>query len=129
MSKQILIVDDDPATVDILTTGLARAGFSVIVAEVGETALQRATFEHVDLILLDLMLPGIDGRDIIKQLKREHRTESIPVIMLTALAEEIDRVLGLELGADDYVTKPFNIQEVVLRCRRILGAYQKLESR
>lgn len=121
MSKQILVVDDDVAVVEILTTGLARAGFSVMVAESGDVALQKAKAEKPDLIILDIMLPEVNGREIIKELKREHNTENIPIIMLTAMAEEIDRVLGFELGADDYVTKPFSIQELILRVQKVIN--------
>jgi two-component system, OmpR family, alkaline phosphatase synthesis response regulator PhoP len=126
MSKQVLVVDDDISVVDILTTALARSGFSVMVAESGNAALERARTEKLDLIILDIMLPGISGKEVIKELKRKGSTERIPIIILTAVADEIDRILGLELGADDYVTKPFNIEELILRCKRVIGANYRL---
>src|SRR3984893_4059611 len=114
--KSILIVEDERDVVDLLTLTLRRAGrFTVSAAADGTTALQKARKDRPALIILDLMLPGISGLELCKILKSEPATKNIPVLMLTAKAEEIDRIVGLEFGADDYVTKPFSPREVVLR--------------
>jgi two-component system phosphate regulon response regulator PhoB len=119
--KSILIVEDERDVVDLLTLTLRRAGrFTVSAAADGTTALQKARKDRPALIILDLMLPGISGLELCKILKSEPATKNIPVLMLTAKAEEIDRIVGLEFGADDYVTKPFSPREVVLRIQAIL---------
>lgn len=99
---------------------LKQSGFSVIKALEGPSGLEQARKAHPSLIILDLMLPGMDGKDICRALKSNPSTQSIPVLMLTAKAEEMDRVIGFELGADDYVTKPFSPRELVLRVKAIL---------
>ena len=117
MAKTILVVDDERKIVTVLKGYLEQAGFRVVTAGDGQMAL--TTFRHAkpDLVILDLMLPGIDGLDVCRILRRE---STVPIIMLSARAEEADRLIGLELGADDYVVKPFSPREVVLRVRAIL---------
>ncbi len=120
MRQTILVVDDEPDIVEIIQYNLEKSGFDVIVAADGPTALEKARDETPDLIVLDLMLPGLEGTDVCRILKQEERTRSIPILMLTAKSEEIDRIIGLELGADDYVVKPFSPREIALRIRNIL---------
>ena len=120
MKPKILVVDDEPEAVELIEFNLKQAGFDVATADDGAEALKKARAVSPALILLDLMLPEIDGLEVCKLLRRDPVTAGIPIIMLTAKAAEIDRVLGLELGADDYVTKPFSPRELVLRIRKIL---------
>jgi two-component system response regulator VicR len=117
MSTTILVVDDEPAIVDVLTYNLEKAHYRVVVARDGEEALEQARREHPDLIILDLMLPGLDGLEVCREIRREG---DLPIIMLTARDEEIDRVVGLELGADDYVVKPFSVRELMARVKSVL---------
>jgi two-component system alkaline phosphatase synthesis response regulator PhoP len=117
MSQIILVVDDEARIAKLVRDYLERAGFGVLLARDGEAALQIARREQPDLIVLDLMLPGVDGLDVCRQLRRE---SSVPIIMLTARVEEADRIVGLEVGADDYVTKPFSPHELVARVRATL---------
>ena len=120
-SKRILIVEDENDVVDLLTLNLRKAGgFLISKAGDGATGLTKARAEKPDLIILDLMLPKMPGLEVCKILKSEAATRHIPILMLTARAEEIDRVVGLECGADDYVTKPFSPREIVLRIKAIL---------
>lgn len=118
--SKVLIVDDEQDVTELLEFNLRSAGYDVISAEDGPTALKKARESLPDLIVLDVMLPEMDGTEVCKQLRRDAATARIPIIMLTAKASEIDRVLGLELGADDYVTKPFSPRELVLRVRGLL---------
>ena len=120
MAKRILIVDDEPDVLDLVSANLKRAGFDIITAGDGQAALDKARRDQPALIVLDLMLPQMSGLEVCKALKREESTAGIPVIMLTAKAEEIDRVVGLEIGADDYVIKPFSPRELVLRVQSVL---------
>ena len=120
MKAKILIVDDEPETVEIVEFNLKQAGFGVISAGDGDEALRKAKANIPSLIVLDLMLPELDGTEVCKLLRRDPATATIPVIMLTAKATELDRVLGLELGADDYLTKPFSPRELVLRVKKLL---------
>ena len=120
MKKRVLVVDDEPDAVELVAFNLKAAGFDVISAEDGEVALTKARKFSPDLIVLDVMLPSVDGLEVCKILRRDPATSELPIIMLTAKAGEIDRVLGLELGADDYVIKPFSPRELVLRIRAIL---------
>ena len=120
MVDTILIVDDEPDVVDLLVFNLQKAGFKTLTARDGPAALQKARNELPALIVLDLMLPGIDGTDVCRQLRADPKTATIPIVMLTAKAEEVDRIVGLELGADDYVTKPFSPRELALRIKTIL---------
>ncbi|MBI1758675.1 MAG: response regulator transcription factor [Actinobacteria bacterium] len=115
---RVLIVDDDPTVSDVTRRYLERAGMTVEVVADGESALSRALADPPDLVVLDLMLPGMSGLDVCRQLRAVHATA--PIVMLTALGEESDRVLGLELGADDYVTKPFSPRELTLRVKSVL---------
>jgi two-component system alkaline phosphatase synthesis response regulator PhoP len=116
----ILVVDDEPGIVTIVRDYLDRAGFRVLTAGDGETALRLARTERPSLVLLDLMLPGLDGLDVTRALRQDPATGGLPLIMLTARVDESDRVAGLELGADDYITKPFSPREVVARVRAVL---------
>src|SRR5437763_9307920 len=118
MAETILVVDDDPTVSDVVRRYLERAGYSVTLAGDGRDAL--AAYERVrpDLVVLDLMLPGIDGLEVCRRLRST--PAGVPIVMLTALGEEADRVLGLQLGADDYVTKPFSPRELVLRVQSVL---------
>jgi two-component system, OmpR family, phosphate regulon response regulator PhoB len=118
--KIILIVEDERDVVDLLALNLRKAGFAVSMAMDGAAGLQKARSEKPAFIILDLMLPKMPGLEICKILKSDPATRQIPIMMLTAKAEEIDRVVGLEFGADDYVTKPFSPREVVLRIKAIL---------
>ena len=120
MKTVILVVDDEPEAVELVEFNLKQAGFGVTTAADGAEALKKAKAALPALVVLDLMLPEIDGLEVCKLLRRDPATAGIPIIMLTAKAAEIDRVLGLELGADDYVTKPFSPRELVLRIRKIL---------
>jgi two-component system phosphate regulon response regulator PhoB len=118
--KPILIIEDEKDIVDLVAYHLRQSGFSVISALDGPSGLDWARKERPSLVILDLMLPGMDGKDICRALKINPLTQSIPILMLTAKTEEVDRVIGLELGADDYVTKPFSPRELVLRVKAIL---------
>ncbi len=127
MKPRILAVDDEPDALELISTNLSSAGFIVVTAEDGEEALRKARANPPDLILLDLMLPEIDGLELCKLLRRDDITRDIPIIILTAKSSELDRVLGLELGADDYVTKPFSPRELVLRVKGMLRRRQTVE--
>src|SRR3989454_10169836 len=120
-STRLLIIEDEQDVIDLLTLNLRKAGgFAVSAATDGASGLRKAREELPALIILDLMLPKMPGLEICKVLKTDTATRHIPIIMLTAKAEEIDRIIGLEFGADDYVTKPFSPRELVLRIRAIL---------
>ena len=120
-SNKILIVEDEQDVVDMLTLNLEKAGgFAVSVATDGAAGLKKAREELPALVILDLMLPKMPGLEVCKVLKNDGATRHIPIIMLTAKAEEIDRIVGLEVGADDYVTKPFSPREIVLRIKAIM---------
>ncbi len=116
--SRALVVDDDPTVGDVVGAYLERAGFEVFRAGDGATALHLAGKVSPDVVVLDLMLPGIDGLEVCRRLRRDR--PELPVVMLTALGEEADRILGLEVGADDYVTKPFSPRELVLRVQAVL---------
>src|SRR6059058_613815 len=118
--KRILIIEDERDVVDLLTLSLRKAGFTISTAMDAAAGLQKARSEKPAFIILDLMLPRMPGLEICKILKSDPATRQIPIMMLTAKAEEIDRIVGLEFGADDYVTKPFSPREIVLRIRAIL---------
>jgi len=117
MSQLILVVDDEPKVARLARDYLEKNGFRVMIAADGQSALTTARREKPDLIILDLMLPNIDGREVCRILRRE---SFVPIIMLTALSEEIDQVTGLEIGADDYITKPFSVRTLVARVRALL---------
>ena len=114
------MVDDEPDVLDLVTYNLGQAGFATETAADGAEALRKARSSAPDLILLDLMLPEMDGLEVCNFLRRDTKTSAIPIIMLTARASEIDRIVGLELGADDYVPKPFSPRELVLRVKKRL---------
>lgn len=126
MSMRILVVDDEANIVNILRSNLEREGYRVLAAYDGEEALQLTFSRKPDLILLDCMLPGLDGFDVCKRIRQE---STVPIIMLTAKSEEIDKVLGLELGADDYITKPFSVREVLARVKAQLRRVSLQEDR
>lgn len=114
MEKVILVVDDEKPIVEILKFNLEKEGFNVISAFDGETGLRLANEKNPDLILLDIMLPKMDGFDVCKKIREK---SNVPIIMITAREEEVDKVLGLELGADDYITKPFSVRELLARVK------------
>jgi phosphate regulon transcriptional regulator PhoB len=116
----VLVVEDDVDILGLITYNLQTSGFDVAAAQDGYEALALARRRAPDLIILDLMLPGLDGFEVCRELKRADSTRKIPVLMLTARGEEVDRIVGLELGADDYVVKPFSPRELILRVRAIL---------
>ena len=118
--ERILVVDDEEDILELVRYNLTREGYQVSGAVSGEAALKKAQSENFDMIVLDLMLPGIDGLEVAKQLKNRAATKSVPIIMLTAKGEEADIVTGLEIGADDYVTKPFSPRVLVARVRTVL---------
>src|SRR5881397_284949 len=125
--KRILIIEDERDVVDLLTLSLRKAGFTISTATDGAAGLQKARSEKPAFIILDLMLARMPGLEICKILKSDPATRQIPIMMLTAKAEEIDRIVGLEFGADDYVTKPFSPREVVLRIRAIFRRGEKAD--
>ena len=118
--NRILIVEDEPAIAEVLEYNLVKEGYRVDVEYRGDTALEAIRHKPPDLVILDLMLPGLDGLELTRILRRDARTDQIPLLMLTAKGEEVDRIVGLELGADDYITKPFSPREVVLRVKAVL---------
>ena len=115
--QRVLIVDDDPTVSDVVARYLEHAGYAVSVVADGKVALDKALADPPDLVVLDLMLPGLDGLEVFRRLRAQ---APVPVVMLTALGDEADRLVGLELGADDYVTKPFSPRELVLRVQSVL---------
>ena len=120
MPPRIAVVEDEPDLAEVVRYNLTREGFLVEVHSRGDAALEAVRRKPPDLIVLDLMLPGLDGLELTRALKRDTATARIPLVMLTARAEEVDRVVGLELGADDYVTKPFSPRELTLRIKAVL---------
>ena len=128
MKPRILVVEDEPDAIELISFKLKESGFEVIKALDGAEGLKWARTAVPDLILLDLMIPEVDGLEVCKILKRDSKTSGIPIVMVTAKAAEIDRVLGLEYGADDYVTKPFSPREVILRVRKLLIRHSKVET-
>ena len=127
MKKNILIVEDEPDAVELLELHLKNAGYDVTLAEDGEEALRKVHKSIPDMVILDLMIPEINGLEVCKVIRKDPATESIPVVMCTAKASEIDKVLGLELGADDYITKPFSPRELVLRVKNLLKRNNKTQ--
>jgi two-component system phosphate regulon response regulator PhoB len=118
--QTILVIDDEKDLADLLAFNLENEGYRCIVAEDGMFGLETAQRHHPDLILLDLMLPGMHGTEVCKHLKYSDRTANIPIIMISAKGEEIDKVVGFEVGADDYVVKPFSVRELLLRVKAVL---------
>jgi DNA-binding response OmpR family regulator len=127
MKPKILIVDDEPDALEILAFKLKEAGYIPLLAKDGSRAITLARDERPSLVVLDLMLPEVDGLEVCKILRQDPGTSGIPIIMLTARATEMDRVIGLELGADDYVTKPFSPRELVLRIKKLLARVKASE--
>jgi two-component system alkaline phosphatase synthesis response regulator PhoP len=125
MPKKILIIEDEKDILDLLQLYLKREGYDVHIAKDGEAGLRKASQERYELILLDLMLPQVDGLEICRNLRSRPQTADIPIIMITAKAEESDRIVGLEMGADDYVTKPFSPREVLARVKAIFRRLEK----
>jgi two-component system alkaline phosphatase synthesis response regulator PhoP len=123
-TQQILVVDDDKSIIKIVRAYLEQAGYSVLTAYNGTSAMHTLRSEKPDLLILDLMLPDSDGWDITNNIRNDKRLATIPIIMLTARVEDSDKIVGLELGADDYVTKPFNPREIVARVRALLRRQQ-----
>ena len=121
--ERILIVEDDEDILQLLSYNLEGGGFEIETAASGPDGLAMAKKGNYDLVILDLMLPGMDGFDVCRELKRGTDTSETPIIMLTARSEEVDRIVGLELGADDYVVKPFSPRELILRVRAVLRRY------
>jgi len=124
---KILIVDDEPDIIELVRYNLAKDGFDVDMAKDGADAFEKIKKNYYDLLILDLMLPLMSGLDICKAVKRDTKLEKMPIIMLTAKADEVDRVIGLELGADDYVTKPFSPRELIARVKAVLRRTRKEE--
>jgi DNA-binding response OmpR family regulator len=124
---KILVVDDEPDALELMEVNLQGAGYEVLCAADGAQGLALARAELPGLILLDVMLPYVDGLEVCKALRMDPKTSAIPIIMLTARAAEVDRVVGLELGADDYVTKPFSLRELVLRVKNLLKRGETLQ--
>lgn len=124
--KKALIVDDEQHIIELIQFNLENYGFDVISCENGEDAIKLAMEELPDVIVLDLMLPGMDGFEICKSIRNFEKTSRIPIIMLTAKGEETDKVLGLELGADDYLTKPFSVRELIARIKAVLRRFDEI---
>lgn len=118
--EKILVVDDEEHIVELIRFNLENNGYKVICANNGNDALKLARAEIPQLVLLDLMLPGIDGYDVCREIRKDSSISTMPVIMTTAKGEELDKILGLELGADDYITKPFSVRELVARVKAVL---------
>jgi phosphate regulon transcriptional regulator PhoB len=120
MPKKILIVDDEKDIVDLISYNLKKEGFATIEAYDGERAFELVKVNKPDLIILDLMLPGISGFEVCKFIRKNPKTETLPIIMLTAKWDQVDKILGFEMGVDDYITKPFNVRELIARVRAVL---------
>jgi two-component system phosphate regulon response regulator PhoB len=125
MSARIAIVEDEPDIAEVLEYNLQREGFATFTLQRGDIAMDAMRSGAPDLILLDLMLPGLDGLELARMLRRDATTAQVPIIMLTAKGDEVDRIVGLELGADDYIAKPFSPREVVLRIKAVLRRLQE----
>lgn len=125
--EKILVVDDEEDILELVRYNLEREGFQVTCAESGENAMERTRHEGPDLIVLDLMLPGIDGLEVARRLKQNQKTAGLPIVMLTAKGEEADIVTGLELGADDYMTKPFSPRVLIARIKAVLRRQSQQE--
>lgn len=125
MKIKILVVDDEPNIIELLKMNLESSGYEVLEASTGMEAITKTNLFSPDLVLLDLMLPDIDGLQVCGMLKKNHITEDIPIIMITAKSEEVDKVQGLTIGADDYITKPFGISELEARIKTVLRRSDK----
>lgn len=124
-TKKILVVDDEPDLVELISYNLKKEGFEVSSAPDGEEALNKIRKEAFGLVILDLMLPGIQGMELCRILRKDPKTEGLPIIMVTAKGEEVDKILGLEIGADDYLTKPFSPRELIARVKAVLRRIAK----
>src|SRR5437588_10187053 len=120
VGRKVLVVDDEAVLVETIAYNLEQAGYEVTTAADGASALEAAQRETPDLVILDIMLPEMDGLEVCRLLRRENNTATVPIMMLTAKGDEIDKVVGLEVGADDYVTKPFGRRELLARVRALL---------
>lgn len=127
-SQTVLIVEDEPSLVEVLSYNLEKEGFEVLTASNGREGLERARSALPDLVILDLMLPHVDGLQVCSQLRSDPRTQSIRVLMLTARSEETDEVVGFNVGADDYVTKPFKVRPLIHRVKALLRRTEKTRS-
>lgn len=125
--SKVLVVEDEADIAKLVKYNVEKAGFFCVTSESGELALEILDKQSVDIVILDIMLPGIDGLETCKRIRANKRTSSVPILMLTAKGEEIDRILGFELGASDYMVKPFSPRELVLRIKAILKREQKTE--
>ena len=125
--QTILIIEDERALVEVLTYNLKKEGFDILTATDGQEGLRRAQTSLPDLIILDLMLPVIEGLEVCRQLRNGPRTKEIPILMLTARSEEVDEVVGFQMGADDYVTKPFKIKPLIQRVKALFRRKQNAE--
>ncbi|MGV8145109.1 MAG: response regulator [Alkaliphilus sp.] len=126
--QRILVVDDEEHILELIGFNLEKNGFEVITCDNGEKALNLLGDDAFDLVILDLMLPGMDGIEVCKNIRKIESLEKLPIIMLTARSEETDRVLGLELGADDYMVKPFSVRELIARIRAVLRRSEERET-
>ena len=122
--KNVLIIEDEKDLAELLAFNLEKEGYTATCVHDGKLGLERASAEIPDLILLDLMLPGLLGTDICKALRKDQRTAQIPIIMITAKGDEIDRVVGFEVGADDYIVKPFSMREMTLRVKALMRRFE-----
>ncbi|MCQ1528112.1 response regulator [Lutispora saccharofermentans] len=120
MSMKVLIIEDDYNIQELLRYNLENSGYEVIVAGDGNEGFQKVLDNMPDVILLDVMIPGADGLEVCKMIRANEKVKKIPILMVTAKSEELDKILGLELGADDYITKPFSIKEIIARIRAIM---------
>lgn len=124
-SRKVLVVDDEPDIVELVSYNLKKEGFEVSSVPDGEEALAEIKKGKADILILDLMLPGLQGMELCRILRSDPKTKNLPVIMLTAKGEEVDRILGLETGADDYMTKPFSPRELIARVKAVLRRYSE----
>ncbi len=124
--RKILIADDEKDIVELIAYNLEREGYAVVKAFDGQKAWEMINADKPDLIILDLMMPAISGMEVCRMIRRQTATASLPIIMLTAKSDSVDKILGLEVGADDYITKPFHIQELIARVRAVLRRSERL---
>ncbi len=124
MNQTILVVDDEKDIAELVAYNLEREGYRVAKAYDGHQALQYLKENRPDLVILDLMLPGINGFEICRLIRKKPETEGLPIIMLTAKSDSVDKIMGLEIGADDYLTKPFNVRELLARVRAVLRRWE-----
>ncbi len=127
-AQRILVVDDEHDIAELVSYNLEKEGFDVTTAMDGEEALEKIRVKRFDLVILDLMLPGIQGIDLCRVLRNDPKTRHLPIVMLTAKTDEVDRILGLEMGADDYVSKPFSVRELIARIKAVLRRSAKAET-